>query len=174
VDEFMTSFRGKDGSKERERFDELKKPDICNIIISANEYRHHWYKNAPSHSVKIQSPSQYNPSEISLSDISSTLLIKDELLKEKDKLLNEKEKELKKEKIINTIKKVGLDALTAYKPEALKMDKYVADFKSHYGRIPLAEEISENFHEEIAKEHIASYLSKYSKMESNVSADSAV
>jgi hypothetical protein len=174
VDEFMKSFRGKDGSKERERFDELKKPDICNIIISANEYRHHWYKNAPSHSVKIQSPSQYNPSEISLSDISSTLFIKDELLKEKDKLLNEKDKELKKEKIINTIKKVGLDALTAYKPEALKMDKYVADFKSHYGRIPLAEEISENFHEEIAKEHIASYLSKYSKMESNVSADSAV
>ena len=38
VDEFMKSFSGKEGSVERKRFDELKKPDICNIIISANEY----------------------------------------------------------------------------------------------------------------------------------------
>jgi hypothetical protein len=174
VNEFMRSFSGKEGSKERARFDELKKPDICNIIISANEYRHHWYKNATSNSIKMQSSFTNNSGEISLSDINHTLLIKDELLKEKEKLLNEKDKELKKEKIINTFKKVGVDVLAAYKQEALKMDKYVTDFKSHYGRTPLTEEISENFHEEIAKEHIATYLSKYDKNVTDLHIDSAV
>ena len=36
---------GKEGSIERQRYEALKKPDICDIIISANENRHHWYKD---------------------------------------------------------------------------------------------------------------------------------
>jgi len=43
IKEFNFAFRGKDGTIERKRYDELKKPDICDIIISANEYRHPWY-----------------------------------------------------------------------------------------------------------------------------------
>jgi hypothetical protein len=174
VNEFMKSFSGKEGSVERIRFDELKKPDICNIIISANEYRHHWYKNA-STSVKMSSSQSmdYNGGGISLSDINKTLLIKDELLKEKEKLLNEKDNELKKEKTINNFKKVGFDILSIYKQEALKMDKYVIDFQSHYGRIPLPEEIIDNFHEEISKEHINNYLEIY-KTKSIIKTDSPV
>jgi hypothetical protein len=168
VNEFMKSFSGKEGSVERTRFDELKKPDICNIIISANEYRHHWYKNAQSHSVKMQSHSQYNSSEISLSDINHTLLVKDELLKEKEKLLNEKDKELKnhetkKNEVLGKFKQTTLTALNTFRLESSKIDKYVNDFESHYGRVPLGEEIHEQFHEEISKDIIQTYLEKYQK-----------
>jgi len=52
VDEFNYKFSGKIGSIERKRFEELKKPDICNIIISANENRHHWYKDAGSMTIE--------------------------------------------------------------------------------------------------------------------------
>jgi hypothetical protein len=43
VAEFEKKFKGKEGSPERHHFDQLKKPDICSVIISANETRHHWY-----------------------------------------------------------------------------------------------------------------------------------
>ena len=34
----------KEGSKKRKRFEQLRKPDICDTVISANETRHKWYK----------------------------------------------------------------------------------------------------------------------------------
>lgn len=42
IDEFNKKFSGKPGSDTRKRFDELIKPDICNTITSANEYRYSW------------------------------------------------------------------------------------------------------------------------------------
>lgn len=44
INEFITNFHGKPGTIERKRFEDLKKPDICNTIITANENRHPWYK----------------------------------------------------------------------------------------------------------------------------------
>ena len=44
IKKFINTFKGKPDSVERRHFDELKKPDICNTIISANESRHNWYK----------------------------------------------------------------------------------------------------------------------------------
>jgi len=44
IKKFIKTFKGKPDSIERHHFDELKKPDICNTIISANESRHNWYK----------------------------------------------------------------------------------------------------------------------------------
>ena len=42
--EFNKKFVGKEGSKRRKRFEQLRKPDICDTIISVNEIRHKWYK----------------------------------------------------------------------------------------------------------------------------------
>jgi hypothetical protein len=44
IKKFLYNFSGKKDTVERVRFDELRKPDICNIIVSSNNYRHHWYK----------------------------------------------------------------------------------------------------------------------------------
>jgi len=53
IKEFHEAFKGKETEEDRkrfeeqqqERFKELRKPDICNVIISSNESRHHWYKD---------------------------------------------------------------------------------------------------------------------------------
>jgi hypothetical protein len=53
ISEFNRTFRGKETEEQKEefmklqqrRFDELRKPDICDIIISSNESRHTWYKD---------------------------------------------------------------------------------------------------------------------------------
>lgn len=47
VARFFSEFTSKNKTKEElEHFKRLKKPDVCNIIVSANDYRHHWYIDA--------------------------------------------------------------------------------------------------------------------------------
>lgn len=41
---FLTTFTGKSGSHERLVYNNLKKPDICNSIISINDTRRQWFK----------------------------------------------------------------------------------------------------------------------------------
>lgn len=53
IREFKSLFAGKPGSEERRRYDQLKKPDICDIIVSANESRHHWYKDLHTSSAEM-------------------------------------------------------------------------------------------------------------------------
>jgi hypothetical protein len=43
IDEFKKTFEGKENSEQRKLYMELRKPDICDTIISANLYRHKWY-----------------------------------------------------------------------------------------------------------------------------------
>jgi len=48
INEFMNTFaKSKDPTK-KDQYNALKKPDICDIIISAEENRHHWYKSIDS------------------------------------------------------------------------------------------------------------------------------
>ena len=49
ITEFNSTFTGKEGSKKRKRFEQLRKPDICDTIVSANETRHKWYKELEMH-----------------------------------------------------------------------------------------------------------------------------
>jgi hypothetical protein len=78
VDEFKAKFKGKDGTKERQHFDDLKKPDICDIIVSANETRHTWYK----------------ATEV-FEDPSEALNKKDEVINKQKSIIDEKEKALR-------------------------------------------------------------------------------
>ena len=41
--EFKRTFSGKPGSEKQKIFDDLRKPDICDSLMSSNQYRHHWY-----------------------------------------------------------------------------------------------------------------------------------
>ena len=41
--EFKRTFKYEDPIKNDE-FEKLKKPEICDQLISTNNYRHHWYK----------------------------------------------------------------------------------------------------------------------------------
>ena len=45
IDDFKKTFKGEDNTYQRKLYTELRKPDICDTIISANMYRHKWYLN---------------------------------------------------------------------------------------------------------------------------------
>ena len=45
IDDFKQTFKGEDNTHQRKLYLELRKPDICDTIISANMYRHKWYLN---------------------------------------------------------------------------------------------------------------------------------
>ncbi len=48
IREFMSTFANSKDPTRKGQYNALKKPDICDIIISAEENRHHWYKNIDS------------------------------------------------------------------------------------------------------------------------------
>lgn len=43
VNIFQNTFKGQENTEQRENFNKLKKPDICNIITTSNDKRHPWY-----------------------------------------------------------------------------------------------------------------------------------
>lgn len=45
IDEFKKTFQGDENSNQRKMYMELRKPDICDTIVSSNLYRHKWYLN---------------------------------------------------------------------------------------------------------------------------------
>lgn len=45
IDEFKKTFKGEENTDQRKLYTELRKPDICDTLISANMYRHKWYLN---------------------------------------------------------------------------------------------------------------------------------
>jgi len=162
VDSFNSKFTGKVGSLERKRFDELKKPDICNIIISANEYRHTWYKH-------LSSPSdEYGELNKNLE-----IAYKEKIVNEKEEVVTAKERQLKlkeleefkkikqKEEMKNTFQKTAQEALKVFKEQTKKIEDYVNTFEELYGRKPLTDEIMDNMRDEVPREVLDKFLEKY-------------
>jgi len=49
IDEFKQTFQGDEDTEQRNLYIELRKPDICDTIMSANLYRHKWYLKNGEH-----------------------------------------------------------------------------------------------------------------------------
>jgi len=81
IKEFNYKFQGKPGSPERERFEQLKKPDICDIIVSANETRHQWY-------LEIDKQNN-NTKDIDLINAEDEIKTRDELIRQQQEKINE-------------------------------------------------------------------------------------
>jgi hypothetical protein len=149
---FNAVFTGREGSIERKRYDELKKPDICDIIVSANENRHPWYIE----SLKT------NDSNLQLLSIS--LNQKSEKLKERENCLMEKERESQVK--IDKFSEIQLSIQQNEKGHKIKddtktVDNYVLSFSQLYGRKPVSDEIVVYFSEILDKEFLATYLLHY-------------
>lgn len=163
VRHFNRKFSGKIGSTERARFDEIKKPDICDIIITTNNARHGWYKELSSASI------DYGELNKDLD-----IAFKEKTIHEKEEIINAKEKELylkemeeckkirQKDEVKTNIQKSVLEALKKFKEERTKINAYVSDFQEMYGRKPFTDEIMDNLKEEVPVEVINDFLETYS------------
>jgi len=156
INEFNKTFSGKPGTEQRQRFDALKKPDICDIIVTSNESRHHWYKD-------LHSPT-FDPS-----DTITDLQARETVIQSKvDEIVRKEREEQEKERKRLAQKKnfalVALEVSNKIKVAHEKIDKFVSDFENMHGRRPMNEEIMSNFGEEIAEDILKQYLDKYSNL----------
>jgi hypothetical protein len=164
VQEFFKAFSGKEGSIERKRFEALKKPDICNIIISANEYRHPWYldesTNTGTDNVVFVEPEN----EEYIRQKEKELLEKENTLRNKENA--EKDKQNRRENAQKMFQKGFLELSKKLKLQSKKLEDYVQAFQGMYGRKPIVDEIERHAEsliesDEIERETLVKFLANY-------------
>ncbi len=171
--EFMEKFKGKDKVQEA-RFALLKKPDICNIIISADETRHHWYKELEKQMSEIEPLNQATEFEHRIED---DILKREEALRTKEQEVHDKEREVQiraKEIELATLTKQKEEATRAIKEKAVieaakqaqitKIQEFVLQFTDSRGRAPLKDEILEHMEDEtlgVSNECVQEFLVGY-------------
>ena len=156
--EFNKKFVGREGSKKRKRFEQLRKPDICDTIISVNEIRHKWYKELEN------TIDDYQDNAIENQD----LLIKEQkdLLQEKEveiRAFTENSKTMLKRQLDNMkTSKEENEKLGNFKNEQMKLiNTYIDSFKELYERRPLRDEILSNIENNIDQFVLNEFLEKY-------------
>jgi hypothetical protein len=162
IKEFSKKFSGKEGTDKRIRFEQLRKPDICDTIISANETRHKWYLELE------KSVSEQNSNlQTLLTNVSKE---KDAFIKQQsDKLLqveielsakaeieqNRLKQSIEKHKLSNQL----LDSTTVVKNQYQQIiQQYIDSFIDLCSRPPSNEEIFENFENEIPIDIIQEFI----------------
>jgi hypothetical protein len=178
IKEFKRKFEGKPGTIERERFEQLKKPDICDIIVSANETRHQWYleidKNNNTKDIDLinaedeiktrdefirQQQQKLFEKESILKQKENILKQKDELIKQKD--LHEQELILKQNEEIELSHKIIEEHENVYKEKSKNILEYVEKFENIYQRKPLPDEINDNMKEDVEEDVLSRFLMSY-------------
>lgn len=157
IKQFNVTFAGKDGSAQRKRYDDLKKPDICDIIISANEKRHPWYLQTKPEIA--HSTSALRLANLSLSEKANNLKDRENILTQKERDIQEKMN--KRAEVQMTFQKNIKDYSAKIAGENKKIDDYIANFYHIYGRKPLSEEIADHFQNIMEQDIVDNYLKKY-------------
>jgi hypothetical protein len=139
IQDFKKTFQGEDGSKERQNYENLRKPDICDTIISVSENRHHWYLEQRQNSPKLDS---------------TNLDIKNR--QDIDADISQKQNEL--QEILKTIK---TNEIQIYEFKIGKIKDYMKTFLEVYGRQPLKEELMEQMKKDnIEESFLTQFLEK--------------
>jgi hypothetical protein len=183
---FNSTLQGKPGSIERKRFDELKKPDICNTIVSANEIRHHWYLelNKETDSFDntsideqvvnakdnlIQAQAQHIADKTA--ELKRTADIAAALFKVQQQHIADKTAELKcaaddKKQADATeaelILKQSNDAALELSKQLELIAQHITDFEKIYERNPVTEELRDNMKDLVNVTTLEQFLNTYS------------
>jgi hypothetical protein len=162
IKEFNEKFRGKAGTEQRKRFDELKKPDICDTIVSANETRHQWYLEA-------NKPVESFDLGIDESELKS----KDDIIKMQQKKIIEKEMELKRKKKEEQDKEKNfiqqqeilmsqkIESEQDYLDKIIPLKEYVSTFEDMFARKPLRDEIYDNNTGNVDENSLIRFLNEF-------------
>ena len=178
VNEFIGKFRGSTDN-EKEKFKNLKKPDICDTITTVNETRHKWYlderKKKAENDELIEL--ENNGRKRSFESISTNGEISNEfsnlmLTRLKD-IRRKKANGVDLENILKTQEEIDKELLyenimieneknTAEKKKNMeRIHKYIETFYGIYQRRPLKEEIHETLRAEVDEEALSEFLLTY-------------
>ena len=162
VKEFKKKFSGIEGTEKRKRYEELKKPDICDTLISANETRHKWY---------LDIDNDISTMNNDLTD--SVMQQKNKIIQDQQKILEERDHEIN-EKNAFEAKSVRLQIENMKKAKKIQetrdsyineqiqhIEVYVKNFVEVYQRKPLREEIVDNLTHNIDSDIIEIFFASY-------------
>ncbi len=154
IKEFKKKFSGKEGTPKQLRYEQLRKPDICDTIISANETRHKWYLELNDNAAVISEQ-------------------KDLMIRQQSSKLLEQESELKTNaeltisRITSSIEHNKLliiaeaEAATKTNETINTIHKYIVSFKNIYERAPYPDEIRTNFEDELDNVILTKFCETY-------------
>uniref|UniRef100_A0A6C0E8Q5 SMODS and SLOG-associating 2TM effector domain-containing protein n=1 Tax=viral metagenome TaxID=1070528 RepID=A0A6C0E8Q5_9ZZZZ len=160
IKEFSRKFQGAPGSIERKNFEELRKPDICNSITSANQTRHPWYLEL-NKSIDVFDNTAMDE---------EVLKSKDNLIKMQQRRINENEAELKQKKYLEMeqekrqkefdemLERQKKEVENKYKENVDKINNYINDFENIYSRKPLKDELFESMKVIVPKFDLDQYI----------------
>jgi hypothetical protein len=153
VEDFNNTFKGKAGSPERARFEALRKPDICDTITTANDYRHQWYKTM-DHLADDDTDIQKEMEEVirvRMEEEQSKMieLIRLKREREEDEQVNEHRKSVVERELKDKATKLNLEI------EILK--KFVNDFVENAGRKPHHDELKTSMRNTVSEDAIVAF-----------------
>jgi len=162
IEEFKLKFSGKPGSHKRRKFEQLKKPDICDTIVSADESRNKWYEEMIDLSSDIADVADQ-----------AELRSRDNYILEQQRLLQEKEEEIKRhaemQKASVRVKLENVERITKqqheederYNERIAIVNSYINGYGELYDRQPTVDEIKDNFANEIGNDVLDKFLATY-------------
>jgi len=178
IAEFNKTFRGRETEEQKEefmklqqrRFEELRKPDICDIIISSNESRHTWYKD-PERIRRMNSEAVLdlgpdiadveNPEPSAKEPIMTTTMVVPAVQNFVDILKAQKEEEdakRKKQERMARLRQGAVELAAKIKSQNALIGEYIGAFEESVGRKPIAEEIELNMREIVDADILAKFL----------------
>ena len=136
IKEFKRKFINTKDKNIKKRVEKLKLPDICDIIVSAEETRHHWFKE-----LEAREKSDLEK------DAEVDILTRQKTLREQEQKMHDFEKDL--ETKAETISQQEQETIAKYNE---LIDEYKTVFEETNGRPPTKIEILKHFDGTIKKE----------------------
>jgi hypothetical protein len=152
-----------------EMFEKLKKPDVCNIIVTSDDDRHPWYKDP--NALRKKDDVIYSVVSQKITKIQEEMMRKQDEIKEEyeekirlEKEVREKEEQEKKRKqeIQQKFMSGTVAIATKIKEQNRQIDEYVRLFSTNHGRKPMKDEINESLTAKLDNDILNKYLDRYS------------
>jgi type III secretory pathway component EscR len=162
IDEFTHKFSGKPGTDKRLRFERLRKPDICDTIVSVDETRNKWYEQLAGLS-----------SDITDKVDDAAVRARDNFILEQKQLIEEKEAELSRHiEMQQKSVRVQLENVerasqlrkvqeTYFNDQVTIINTYISGYKNIYFRKPTADELKEYFANIVSSDILDKFLETY-------------
>ena len=162
---------------------DLFKPDICDILVTANKSRHHWYKDINKELNRSTDKDDIDSNDLlrnaAMQNIPSLIFKeKEDALKKRETALEfkeaatihkereEKEKIARRQEMQSKFAMAASTAGAKVKLQNKKIDDYISMFYNTYGRRPLTEEIADHFKmENIDADIMSNFLRKYTLLD---------
>jgi hypothetical protein len=154
--------------KRKRLFKALNKPDICDIIVSAEERRYKRPDVTEMVEIGINTSDNDSPENMELLERKTVLDLKEQSILEREHAIEEKiraEKataDIMKELERKVLEQTKKDAEQRIKSAHEKMDSFILIFKNTKGRLPTGEEIYDNFKMKVDADILGPYLEKKS------------